>query len=148
MRLAVLDRLALGRVERFPIGAAPSLIRIAFREGAAAVRFDGMDLAPRRPAILQRQLLRAGRGRLVAAGRIAACHLIIGNGAVFGMGRRRVHQQQDRGCYSAGNQQGATHRTILSIRSEGGASTLSGIFGQALNASRYSAGASALPKCG
>ena len=44
MRLAVLNRLSLGRVERFPIGAAPSLVRIALCEGAAAIRFHGMNL--------------------------------------------------------------------------------------------------------
>ena len=52
MRLAVLDRLPLGRVERFAIGAAPSLVPIALREGAAAMRLHGMNLTARRPAIL------------------------------------------------------------------------------------------------
>src|ERR1700732_3406152 len=93
VRLAVLDRLPLGRVERFPIGAAPSLVRIALREGTAAMWLHGLNLTARRPAILYRHLLRASRGRLIAARTVTARRLIIGNSAIFGMGWRRIPEE-------------------------------------------------------
>ena len=88
MRLTVLNRLAPGRVERLPVSPTPGLIRIALRKSAAAMRLDGVGLTPGCPAILERQLLCPGRGRLIAARAVAARRLIVGDGAILGMGRR------------------------------------------------------------
>src|SRR5229473_190531 len=111
MRLAVLNRVVLGCVQGFPVGAAPGLVLAADRQGAASLRLDRMHPALRAGALLQRRFVGFGRRRLVPAGALFAAVLIVGYSAVPGIGRGDCRERQDDRGHSREDQRSASHRS-------------------------------------
>src|SRR5437660_1086718 len=107
MRLTMLDGIMFGFVEGLAIGAAPRLILIADRQGAAPLRLDRMHPAFGAGAGFQRLFVGFGRRLLVPAGALLAALLIVGDGAVAGIGRRHWRQGHRNNCQD--DRKNATH---------------------------------------
>src|SRR5260370_26275170 len=113
MRLAVDDRILFGLVHGLPVGAAPGLVLLADCQRAAPFGLDRMHPALRAGAFFERQLVGFGGRFLVPAGTLFAAVLIVGDGAVPGIGRRRGRQRHDDCRYPREDLRRTSHRAIL-----------------------------------
>ena len=75
--------------------------------------------AIRAAAFFQRQFVSLGRGRLVPAGAFLAAVLIVGDGAVPGISRRRQRERHDECGDSGADKRSASHRHHPSRRPRG-----------------------------